>query len=194
MLGGEDASVLEYKMKHQNKDSPPPCLTAYQRAEDVPMEEARALLYAHVHWAHGKFLALGAPAFDTERHVERFFGHLDQVLPPRGAYFLAHDAASRVVGTGALRRISETEAEMKHLYVRPEARESGLGARLVSARIDAARGLGLRSLVADTFRGNGPMIRLYRRLGFVDAEPYDSAVATLTPELIPHLQYFRMDL
>jgi hypothetical protein len=38
------------------------------------------------------------------------------------------------------------------------------------------------------------MISLYHRLGFRDAEPYDSAVATITPELIPHLRYFRMEL
>ena len=194
MLGGEIGSVFEQKMKHQEDIRHGVHLTAYRSADEVPMDAARGLLQAHVSWAYDAFRKLGAPDFDPTRHIERFFDHFDEVLPPRGAYLLAHDAEGEAVGTGALRRLSEDSAEMKHLYVRPEHRGSGLGQALVEARISAARDLGLRVLVADTFRGNDPMIRLYRRIGFVDAEPYNSAFAITSPELIPHLRFFRMEL
>ncbi|MEL6571541.1 MAG: GNAT family N-acetyltransferase [Pseudomonadota bacterium] len=156
------------------------------------METARALLTDHLTWAYGKLLALGAAPFDKMRHADKFFDHLNDVLPPRGAYFLAFDPEGQALGTGSLRRISDDMAEMKHLYVRPTARGAGLGERLIAARIDAARTLGVRHLVADTFQGNDPMIRLYRQAGFSDAAPFDSAAAVTTPELIPHLRYFEM--
>lgn len=76
----------------------------------------------------------------------------------------------------------------------PPHRGTGLGAALVEARIEAAREFAVTELVADTFRGNAPMISLSHRPGFSPAEPHDSAVATIPPEPIPHLQYFRMEL
>ena len=194
MLGGEISQMFESKEKHHYEASSELKLAPYQRAEDIPMTEARRLLSAHVGWAYHEFRALGAPDFDVSDHIDRFFGHLPQVLPPEGAYFLAHGADGHAVGTGALRRVSRDTAEMKHLYVSPEVRGRGLGRRLIEARIAAARALGVKTLVADTFRGNVPMINLYRTLGFQDAAPYNSAVASITPQLIPHLHYFRMEL
>jgi GNAT superfamily N-acetyltransferase len=194
MLGGEIQEMIEPKSNHHDSGIGAARLVSYQSADDVPMQAARALLTAHVTWAYDKFRDLGAPEFDVMQHVDYFFSHFDAVLPPKGAYFLAHDAEGGAVGTGSLRRVSDEVAEMKHLYVHPPYRGSGLGAALIAARITAARELGVTELVADTFRGNTPMISLYHRLGFRDAEPYDSAVATITPELIPHLRYFRMEL
>lgn len=194
MLGGEVAAMFARKMKHHDDGEPMPTLVAYERVEDIPMDEARRILNMHLAWAYGEFRALGAPDFDVSAHGAQFFGHMEDVLPPRGAYYLAHDPEGRAVATGALRRISEEIGEMKHLFVSPEARGTGIGRALVEARIEAARRLGIKVLVADTFRGNAPMIRLYHRLGFGDAEPFQSAVATITPDLIPQLQYFRMAL
>lgn len=192
MLGGEIQEMFVPNSDHHDAKGSGVRLVAYRRAEDVPMEQARALLTAHVTWAYDKFRDLGAPEFDVMRHVEHFFAHFDTVLPPKGAYFLAHDAAGHAVGTGSLRRVSAEVAEMKHLYVHPRCRGTGLGAALIAARIKAARQLGVTELVADTFQGNTPMISLYHRIGFSDAAPYASAVATITPELARHMQYFRM--
>ena len=194
MLGGEIPEMIEYKCRHHKVVPMDTRLTSYHSVRDVPMQEARSLLTAHMTWAYDEFRSLGAPDYDTMKHVDSFFSHFDAVMPPKGAYFLAHDENGRAVGTGALRRVSEDTAEMKHLYVRPEMRGHRLGAAPITARIEAARKLGIRTLVADTFRGNAPMIRLYHELGFADAEPYQSAVASITPELIPHLRYFRMAL
>ena len=88
-------------------------LTAYPSAEDVPMGTARDLLRSHINWAYGEFRRLGAPEFDPTPHITRFFDHFDEVLPPNGAYLIAHDMEGNAVGTGALRRISDSSAEMK---------------------------------------------------------------------------------
>ncbi|MEM1363091.1 MAG: GNAT family N-acetyltransferase [Pseudomonadota bacterium] len=194
MLGGKEPMFAKPQAEYLKLQSSDLRLVAYSRVEDVPMEDARALLTAHVNWAYDQIRALGAPDFDAMAHVARFFEHFDDVLPPKGAYFLVHDRDGCPVGTGSLRSISSETGEMKHLYVRPEMRGRGLGEALISARISAARELGLRTLVADTFRGNGPMIHLYHRHGFTDTAPYDCLAAKITPELGPHLRYFQMAL
>lgn len=194
MLSGEDRTITRPQAEYQKASETGLSLQAYSRASDVPMEDARALLTAHVNWAYDEIRALGAPPFDAMAHVARFFEHFDDVLPPRGAYFLVHDQDGCAVGTGSLKRVSEDRAEMKHLYVRPEMRGKGLGEALISARIAAARELELSTLVADTFHGNTPMIRLYHRLGFTDAAAYDCLAAKISPELAPHLRYFQMTL
>lgn len=194
MLGEKAAVTFKPKEKHHMNTAQGIRLTSYQRSGDVPMDDARALLAAHLSWVQRKLCALGAPDLDLMVHSERFFEHFDDMLPPNGAFFLAHTSEGEAVGTGALRRVSLSVAEMKHLYVVPKMRGTGVGQTLIDARIQAARDLGVRTLVADTFKGNDPMIRLYRRIGFEDAEPYESAVATISPELVPFLKYFQMEL
>ena len=194
MLAQEINTNSEQKQDHHNVQISGVTLTSYQSADDIPMQDAHALLNAHVRWAYGEFRKLGTAHFDVSPHVERFFGNLEKVLPPHGAYFLAHDLSGKACGTGALRRVSGDTAEMKHLYVDPDARGTGLGEALVRARIDAARALGFRTILADTFQGNMPMIRLYHRLGFEDTGPHQGATGNITPELAPYLHYFRMNL
>jgi GNAT superfamily N-acetyltransferase len=102
--------------------------------------------------------------------------------PPRGMLLLAGpvDAA---IGCIALRpldsdssgAIAVTEggaAEVKRLYVRPPARGTGLGLRLVQAVIDGARAIGYRELKLDTLDRMAEARSLYARLGFHECAPY----------------------
>ena len=156
------------------------------------MADARDILNAHAEYMYGQLLGLGAEPFDVSPHIEAFFGHFDRVLPPQGAYILAHDENGKVVGTGALLRTSQETAEMKHLYVRPEARKWGLGHSLISARLEAAKKLGITQVFAETFLTNEPMMRLYRRLGFTETDPFGAAGTTITPGLAPFARSFQI--
>lgn len=99
------------------------------------------------------------------------------------------------MGTGALKRISESTGEMKHLFVRPEMRRSGLGQALVEARIADARTMGIKELVADTFAANHEQPALYDKLGFERVGPSEmSATGQISPELEPFMLFFRMKL
>ena len=131
MPDGEVEHVSAPKDRHHDTGMSEIRLIGYHTADDVPLQDARALLTAHVTWAYAEFRALGAPEFDVMVHVDRFFQHLEEVLPPKGAYFLVHGPDGRAVGTGALRRISANTGEMKHLYLQPEMRGKGLGEALV---------------------------------------------------------------
>jgi len=63
-------------------------------------------------------------------------------------------------------------AEVKRLYVRPIARGTGLGLRLVQTAITGARGIGYRELKLDTLEQMVEARSLYAKLGFRECAPY----------------------
>jgi GNAT superfamily N-acetyltransferase len=97
--------------------------------------------------------------------------------PPRGMLMLAGppDAA---IGCIALRPLDADEsplgatAEVKRLYVRPAARGTGLGRRLVQTVIDGARAIGYGELKLDTLDRMAEARSLYAKLGFHECAPY----------------------
>jgi ribosomal protein S18 acetylase RimI-like enzyme len=58
------------------------------------------------------------------------------------------------------------DCHVEDVFVRSEARGSGLGRALVQAAIDRARARGCRRLELDTAEENVPALGLYRSLGF----------------------------
>ncbi len=94
--------------------------------------------------------------------------------PPRGRLLLAGPEGA-VVGCIALRPLrgpDDTVGEVKRLYVKPEARGSGLGERLVTRLVEEARACGYRELKLDTLDWMADARRLYARLGFAECSPY----------------------
>ena len=97
--------------------------------------------------------------------------------PPRGMLMLAGPSVA-ALGCIALRPLAETgaasgaTAEVKRLYVRPAARGTGLGMRLVQTVIDSARTLGYRELKLDTLARMAEAHSLYANMGFLECAPY----------------------
>ncbi len=107
---------------------------------------------------------------------------------PTGALLLAFDANATAVGCVGLRPFKGGEVcELKRLYVRPEARGTGLGRRLLEAAIEAAAEAGYRSMVLDTLTSLTDAIGLYRRVGFEETPPY-------WQNPYPNVLYWRLDL
>lgn len=162
---------------------------------DVPIPEAKALLFEFASMMHRRVTDAGGPDFDYNRHVEEFVIGLDNFLPPKGTYLLLRDGSGEIIGIGALRRVSDDTAEMKHLYIRPAGRRNGLGEALIRARIDDARTLGIRWLVADTFKVNPELPPLYARLGFQRVPTSGtSKTLSLSPEVTDLMWFYRFDL
>ena len=91
--------------------------------------------------------------------------------PPGGVLLLAMDG-ERPLGCVALRRYDGDAAEMKRLYLRPEARGRGFGVALVEAALAEARRLGYRRVRLDTVPGMEAAQAIYRSLGFRPIPPY----------------------
>lgn len=129
----------------------------------------------------------GGPVLNPRDLVTSSIAHLDEMLPPDGRLALAHDSDGRLVGCGAMRRISPTAVEMKRMFVRPEVQGQGLGRRLFQMRIDEAKAMGCTHIYADTAKGNRPMLAMYEAFGFHYISRYDNNANP--PELAPHLVF-----
>ena len=105
---------------------------------------------------------------------------------PRGCLVLAR-AGEQPVGCGALRSLAAEVCEMKRLYVRAEARGTGLGRILAESLIAKGRSLGYTVMRLDTLAHMTAAHQLYRSLGFVEiAAYYDSP--------LPSVVYMELDL
>jgi putative acetyltransferase len=92
--------------------------------------------------------------------------------PPLGRLLLAIEG-EQIAGCIALRSLNDGACEMKRLYVRPEFRGHGLGKKLVTTLIDAAREIGYERMLLDTLPGKmDEAIALYRSFGFREVAPY----------------------
>jgi GNAT superfamily N-acetyltransferase len=97
-----------------------------------------------------------------------------------------------LVGNVQLKRLDETTAEVKRLYVVPEYRSEGLGRRLMEAVLDGAAEDGFETLRL----GVGPYLEtarsLYEDLGFEYTPPYDETGAP--EEIHDEWRFMRLSL
>ena len=128
---------------------------------DIP--HVREMLREYVSWIG---LDLAFQEIDAELD-----GLPGEYAPPRGALFVAVEG-ERHLAMIALRPIARAVAEMKRLYVRPEARGRGLARQLIARLCEEARRLNYTELRLDTLPMMGDAQALYEAYGFVDIEPY----------------------
>ncbi|HEX8712051.1 MAG TPA: GNAT family N-acetyltransferase [Terracidiphilus sp.] len=102
---------------------------------------------------------------------EELAGLPGSYAPPDGRLALAW-VGTEAAGCIALRRLDDTCAEAKRLYVRPAFRGRGLGRSLMEWLICEARTAGYRELVGDTMPVMSEALALYERMGFERAEAY----------------------
>ena len=142
--------------------SEPPELRAAATDEDI--RTAREMF---TEYAGSLGVDLGFQQFDEE--MAELPG---KYAPPRGTILLAWSGALGV-GCVAVRDLEWPRvAELKRLYVRPEARGWQLGERLSRAAIEFAQAAGYEAIRLDTLPTMGTAQQLYERLGFRDIEPY----------------------
>lgn len=100
-----------------------------------------------------------------------------EVAPRRGAFLVAW-SGDEAVGCGAIRRLDDTEAEIKRMYVAAEWRGRGVGRRMLDALESEARILGVRRIVLETGNRQARALALYRAHGFTDIPAYGEYVSS----------------
>jgi GNAT superfamily N-acetyltransferase len=105
------------------------------------------------------------------------FVEASQFDPPEGAFLVAW-AGGEAVGCGGWRTLlydagtgtgagqAEDVAEIKRMYVVPDARGSGVAAAMLAALEASARQHGMRRIVLETGEGNPEAIKFYAKSGY----------------------------
>jgi GNAT superfamily N-acetyltransferase len=117
----------------------------------------------------------------------------ERVLPPLGGSFVA-EADGRLLGMVFLKPLGRQDVEVKRLYVRPEARGTGLAKRLVETVIDAARAMGAGAIYLDTLQSLTPAITLYERAGFDPVPVYEGSEIADHPEIVAVAAFMKKTL
>ncbi|MFD9509932.1 bifunctional helix-turn-helix transcriptional regulator/GNAT family N-acetyltransferase [Streptomyces mirabilis] len=99
----------------------------------------------------------------------------DEVSGDSGAFLVAYEEG-RPVGCGALRGLAPDAGEIRHVWVRPEARRLGLARRILDAleRAAVSRGYGVVRL--DTHAVLTEAQAMYRACGYTEIPRYDDNV------------------
>ena len=141
-----------------------PRLIMTQVESPAQIEQARELF---LEYAQSLGFSLCFQSFDQE-----LAGLPGDYAPPDGRLLLAQ-YRDQLAGCVALHSLGSGICEMKRLYLRPQFRGKGLGRALAERVIAEARVMGCRKMRLDTVEPVMPnAVAMYRRLGFVEIEPY----------------------
>ena len=86
-------------------------------------------------------------------------------VPPDGVFLVVRDEG-RAIGCGGVCRFDETRAELKRMYVVPDARGRGLGRQLLVELEAEARRLGYAGIVLETGDRQPEALGLYESAGY----------------------------
>ena len=144
--------------------------------EPFDSPDAQALCAAQ----HAEMLALyeGEADIGPTREASMF-------VPPDGVFVLVRDEAARAVACGGITRFDETRAEVKRMYVVPDARGLGLGRRVLVELEAHARDLGYTGLVLETGDRSAAALAIYESSGFERVAcwpPYDTRALSICLE------------
>ncbi|QCI97803.1 GNAT family N-acetyltransferase [Agrobacterium larrymoorei] len=89
------------------------------------------------------------------------------------SFFVAR-SEGRIVGCCALVEAGDGTAEIKRMFVDPEARGLRIGKRMMESLVDRANELGLHAIRLETGISQPEAIGLYRKAGFIEIEPFGS--------------------
>jgi uncharacterized protein (DUF952 family)/GNAT superfamily N-acetyltransferase len=116
--------------------------------------------------------------------LEPLYGRIDgadtpsaspaEMWRPGGTFLVGWDADGRPVCGGGVKRLDGTTAEIKRMFVVPEARSAGHARRLLAGLEDAARRLGYSSVRLDTGPKQPHAKALYESAGYVEIPDYNA--------------------
>ena len=169
-----------------------PILTITTAREEADLEAVKTLCleflrwnrsrYAHLQWLIDRY-------YDPANWDTYLSGLAGVYKAPSGDILLARRGAEPA-GCVLMRRIDATVCEMKHLFVREDARGCGVAGQLCEALMRLAEDRGYQTMRLETGSRNAEAMALYRRLGFRSCEPLGHYPA----DVLPLLRFMKADL
>ncbi len=135
-----------------------------RRNELIPLYEEYAAMLLETDPVFARSLA--------QQNYDEEILHLEEkYAPPKGQIYLVF-VDGELAGCVGMKPSDDSHAELKRLYVRPAFRGRNLGETLTRRIMDDARKAGYRYLRLDTLPDLKSALKLYRRLGFREIDPY----------------------
>ena len=135
-----------------------------RRSELIPLYEEYGVMLLETDPVFARSLA--------QQNYDEEILHLEEkYAPPKGQIYLVF-VDGELAGCVGMKPSDDSHAELKRLYVRPAFRGRNLGETLTRRIMDDARKAGYRYLRLDTLPGLKSALKLYRRLGFREIDPY----------------------
>jgi len=138
--------------------------------EDVESDEARGLVAELDELLNGLY-SLGDQALDLRLLDLR----PEDVEDERGTFLMARESSASALGCGAIRRIGPTTGELKRMYVRPAARNLGVGRAILEALEEWAVAAGMELIVLETGIEQPSAMRFYEQAGYEAIDPYGAS-------------------
>jgi GNAT superfamily N-acetyltransferase len=129
---------------------------------------------------------------DLARHHDGFRGELPRLLGPGGRLLVAR-LEDTPVGVGALKPVDEATAEIKRMYVRPQAQGIGVGRAILARLVLDARAERYTTIRLETLRLMTKAQAMYRAFGFVEVPRFDGSEVANTV-LEPCTIFMELDL
>lgn len=96
------------------------------------------------------------------------FNDIENHYLNNGGEFIVGTIDNRIVCMGALRKKSETMAEIKRMRIHPDYQRKGLGQLILDRLEERARQLGYTELCLDTTTKQVPAQKLYEKNGYIE--------------------------
>ena len=117
--------------------------------------------------------------------TDRVFAQCGKKFEPQGRHGFYNDVVrnfvqfwcmfddDKMIGTVALKRLSDYDCELKALYLEKKYHGKGLGRTLAQTAIDFARRQGFTEIYLDCMSTSTAAVKLYEKLGFHKTERYN---------------------
>jgi putative acetyltransferase len=152
------SALLKTNSATQSTEHNGSCLAVDIRREDLLSTVAQRLILALNAELEARYPEEGANFFRLDP---------EEVSEGRGGFFIAY-LGDEPIGCGAVRRTEPGVAEIKRMYVAPQARGRGVGKQMVMKLESIARQLGVARLVLETGPRQPEAIAVYKTSGFVE--------------------------
>ena len=143
---------------------PAPASPYEVRPEPPDSEVGDNMIRAFIAWARDTY-----PDYDPARSPSADPAQLE---PPGGGFFVAWRGLEPI-GCAGFKRLDTRRAEVKRLYVAPDARRGGAAAALMRQVEDEARALGYAALRLDLGDRQPAAMALYTGLGYRPVADYN---------------------